>query len=79
VTPQSGSAFFSGYAEHTGSHWKAFGRQLTAFARASGTDDEIVAGAHEAFQTLDHWLYPNHTDHPAGPDGQPPHDAASRH
>jgi heme oxygenase len=58
VTPRSGGAFFSGYAEHTGSRWKAFGAQLSAFAQASGADDEIVAGANETFETLDRWLYP---------------------
>jgi heme oxygenase len=58
VTPRCGGAFFSGYAEHTGSHWKAFGAHLSAFAQASGAEDEIVAGAHETFDTLGHWLYP---------------------
>jgi heme oxygenase len=58
VTPQSGGAFFSGYAEHTGSRWKAFGAHLTTYARASQADDEIVAGANATFETLDRWLYP---------------------
>lgn len=58
VTPQTGGAFFSGYAERTGSRWKAFGARLTEFAGESGADDEIVAGADETFQTLDRWLYP---------------------
>ena len=58
LTPQSGSAFFSGYAEHTGSRWKAFGAHLTTYARASQADDEIVAGANATFETLDRWLYP---------------------
>jgi heme oxygenase (biliverdin-IX-beta and delta-forming) len=72
VTPQSGGAFFSGYAEHTGSRWKAFGVHLSAFAGASGADDEIVAGANETFETLDRWLYP------APPQGTPHHESASR-
>ncbi|WP_088279530.1 biliverdin-producing heme oxygenase [Ideonella sp. A 288] len=58
LTPQSGGAFFSGYGEHTGSRWKAFGAQLSAFALASGGGDEIVAAANETFETLDRWLYP---------------------
>ena len=58
VTPETGGAFFSGYAEHTGSRWKAFGTQLSTFALQSGRDDEIVAGANETFETLDQWLYP---------------------
>jgi len=58
VTPQTGGAFFSGYAEHTGSRWKAFGAQLNAFAEASGADEEIIASANETFETLDRWLYP---------------------
>lgn len=65
VTPQSGGAFFSGYAERTGSRWKAFGVHLSAFAQASGTDDEIVAGANATFETLDHWLYPAPPRHPS--------------
>ena len=58
VTAQCGGAFFRGYGEHTGSRWKAFGTQLTAFASQSGSDDEIVASANETFETLDRWLYP---------------------
>ena len=58
VTAQCGGAFFRGYGEHTGSRWKAFGTQLTAFASRSGSDDEIVASANETFETLDRWLYP---------------------
>lgn len=72
VTPQSGGAFFSGYAEHTGSRWKAFGVHLTAFALASGAEDEIVAGANETFETLDRWLYA------APPQGTPHDEPASR-
>jgi heme oxygenase len=59
VTPLSGGAFFSGYAERTGSHWKAFGAQLCAFAQDSGREDEIVSGANDTFETLDRWLYRN--------------------
>ena len=58
VTPHYGGAFFRGYGEHTGSRWKSFGTQLTAFAMRSGCDDEIVASANETFETLDRWLYP---------------------
>jgi heme oxygenase (biliverdin-IX-beta and delta-forming) len=58
VTPQSGGAFFSAYAQHTGSRWKAFGTQLSAFARASDQDDEIIASANDTFDTLDRWLHP---------------------
>ncbi len=58
VTPQSGGAFFSGYGQHTGSRWKAFGMQLSSFALASGLDDEIIASANDTFETLDRWLYP---------------------
>ena len=58
VTAEYGGAFFRGYGEHTGSRWKAFGTQLTAFASRSGSDDEIVASANETFETLDRWLYP---------------------
>jgi len=58
VTPMSGGVFFSGYAEHKGSHWKAFGVHLSAFAQASGAEDDIVPGANETFETLDRWLYP---------------------
>lgn len=64
VTPQTGGAFFSGYAEHTGSQWKAFGLHLNAFSQAAGDDDDIVAGAIETFETLDRWLYPQSTARP---------------
>jgi len=72
VTPQSGGAFFSGYAEHTGSRWKAFGAHLAAFALASGADDEIVVSANETFETLDRWLYP-------APRHGSPHDEPASH
>lgn len=58
ITPHSGGAFFRGYGEQTGSRWKSFGTQLTAFALRSGCDEEIVASANETFETLDRWLYP---------------------
>jgi len=58
ITPHSGGAFFRGYGEHTGSRWKSFGKQLTAFALKSGYDDEILASANKTFETLDRWLYP---------------------
>jgi heme oxygenase (biliverdin-IX-beta and delta-forming) len=58
VTAQSGGAFFSGYAEHTGSRWKAFVVHLILYPLASGADDEIIASANETFETLDRWLYP---------------------
>jgi heme oxygenase len=57
LTPRSGGAFFSGYAERTGSHWKAFGVHLCAFAEDSGHEDEIVSAANDTFETLDRWLY----------------------
>ena len=66
LTPQSGGAFFSGYAQHTGSRWKAFCAHLSAFAHTSGAEDEIVASANDTFSTLDHWLYPPARPAPAG-------------
>jgi heme oxygenase len=71
VTPLSGGAFFSGYAERTGSHWKAFGLHLSAFAQASGAEDDIVSGANDTFETLDRWLYPT------PPQDTPQHEPAS--
>ena len=59
VTPQSGGAFFSAYGQHTGSRWKAFCMQLSAFALAYGGDDELIASANDTFDTLDRWLYPS--------------------
>jgi heme oxygenase len=58
LTPLSGSAFFGGYGEQTGSRWKAFGAHLSAFAVQSDCDDAIVASAQATFDTLDRWLYP---------------------
>lgn len=58
LTPDFGCSFFSGYGKQTGSHWKAFGACLTAFATQTSSDDEIIASANKTFQTLDCWLYP---------------------
>jgi heme oxygenase len=60
LTPQHGALFFSGYGAQTGSRWKAFGAQLTAFAQRSGgeDDDEIIAAANQAFATISAWLLP---------------------
>lgn len=58
LTAQSGAAFFSGYGAQTGSRWKAFGTQLTAYVQHSGGDDEIIAGANQTFATIDRWLFP---------------------
>ena len=58
LTPDFGCSFFGGYGKQTGSHWKAFGACLTAFAMQTGSDDEIIASANNTFQTLDCWLYP---------------------
>ena len=73
LTPESGGAFFDGYGEQTGSHWKAFCTMLSENAdRQMGhsADDSadhfsvesrhaaIVAGANQTFETLTHWLFP---------------------
>ncbi len=57
LTPRSGAAFFSGYGAQTGSRWKAFGAQLTAYVQHSGGDDEIIDGANQTFATIDRWLF----------------------
>ncbi|MBC7786130.1 MAG: biliverdin-producing heme oxygenase [Methylophilaceae bacterium] len=58
ITPESGGSFFAGYGHQTGSHWKAFGAGLTAFATQVGSDEEIISSANSTFKTLDYWLYP---------------------
>lgn len=58
ITPHRGTAFFSAHAEHTGSRWKKLGLHLSAFAKASGSAEEIVAGAKDTFDTLNRWLQP---------------------
>jgi len=58
LTPDFGCSFFAGYGKQTGSHWKAFGACLSAFATQTVSDEEIIASANETFQTLDCWLYP---------------------
>ncbi len=68
VTPQSGGGFLGGCADPTGLRRQAFDMHLTAFARASDADDEIVAGANATFETLDRWLFPARPrDTPAQP------------
>ena len=48
----AGASYFSGYGNKTGSMWKSFLAQMTAFAAADTCEDDIVAGANHAFKAI---------------------------
>lgn len=56
LTPDSGSAFFSGYGALTGVRWREFGAFLTQTAAPLGQDESIIASANATFETLGQWL-----------------------
>lgn len=45
----NGAKYFAGYGGQTGSHWKNFLSQITAYQETTNTQDEIIAGANFAF------------------------------
>jgi heme oxygenase (biliverdin-IX-beta and delta-forming) len=49
---ESGAAYFSGYGNQTGSHWKSFLAELIQFEAENNAGDEIIAGANFAFDTI---------------------------
>lgn len=53
----AGASFFYGYGPATGEKWKTFGASLEAFARETGTDEEIIAAANDTFSKFEQWLY----------------------
>lgn len=56
IGPESGARFFHGYGERTGEMWRSFRAALTAFVRASGDHERIVAGAVSTFAGLCRWF-----------------------
>lgn len=49
-------AFVSGYGEHTGEMWRAFGEALTRWVSENGKEEQIVDGALRCFTALSEWL-----------------------
>jgi heme oxygenase (biliverdin-IX-beta and delta-forming) len=58
LTPDAGSAFFSGYGKETGQRWIEFKTALTTASERGDMDDEIVASASATFDTLGEWVAP---------------------
>lgn len=48
----NGAQYFSGYGNTTGSHWKNFLAQFSAYAASCGCEDEIIAGAEYAYNAI---------------------------
>jgi heme oxygenase len=48
----SGAAYFSGYGNKTGSHWKTFLDALLQFETENNAGEEIIAGANFAFEAI---------------------------
>ena len=46
---ENGASYFAGYGSQTGSQWKRFLSELTAYAVATSSQDDIVSGANFAF------------------------------
>lgn len=49
---ESGAAYFSGYGDKTGSHWKNFMAALSEYEKEHNNADEIIAGASHAFKAI---------------------------
>ncbi|WP_116787967.1 biliverdin-producing heme oxygenase [Flavobacterium psychrotrophum] len=49
---EKGAAYFSGYGGQTGSRWKAFLDQFTAYEAANNAGEEIIAGANYAYNAI---------------------------
>lgn len=56
LTPNQGAAFFTSYGTETGSMWRRFGTQLSAYATTPERETMIVDAALETFSTLRGWL-----------------------
>lgn len=50
---ESGARFFSGYGADTGSMWKHFLHILAGYVVATGREEEVIAGANQAFKTIE--------------------------
>jgi len=48
----SGAAYFSGYGNQTGTHWKSFLAALIQFELENNAGEEIIAGANFAFKAI---------------------------
>jgi heme oxygenase len=54
---QQGVSYFTGYGNKTGSYWKTFLNQLTAYEQKNNNQDEIIKGAVYAFDSIyNHFL-----------------------
>jgi len=51
-------SFLDCYGENIGNNWQAFRAALLRFAKSRSTEDEMVSGAKETFQTFTRWLAP---------------------
>lgn len=58
LTPQTGSAFFSGYGTQTGPRWLEFCKMMMVHAERTGNAEDIITSANQTFATLDQWLFP---------------------
>ncbi len=56
ITSTWGSAFFNSYGPHTGSMWRTFGTQLSAYATTLERTTTILAAAQQTFRAFDYWL-----------------------
>lgn len=52
LTEDNGATYFAGYGNKTGSKWKSFLNALTAYQEEHNNEDEIIAGAEYAFNTI---------------------------
>lgn len=53
------AAYFSGYQQKTGSMWKEFLQQLTAFPQSTQQEEQIITGAITTFKIIDGLLSKN--------------------
>lgn len=59
LTEEKGVAYFSGYGNKTGSYWKNFLANFTAYEAINNAEEEIIAGADFAFTAIGKHLSKN--------------------
>jgi heme oxygenase len=58
-----GASFFAGYGAETGIRWKKIMNIMSGYAVANKCEDEVIAGACHAFESIDKYFALNSSVH----------------
>ena len=56
LSPEAGTAFFSGYGNETGARWKTFREALSRHSAETGDEALIIEAAEDTFLRLEEWF-----------------------